>query len=218
MQSQSALEPLKPPCSTKFLATLDPAQLDQREMIIQQKIADLPATQAHCLRYWLNFLDDPFGSASAEMGPQVPSLLLDAVDLKIDRLKHSLIGTPIEIVLEAMSKLEKHRNIAYEGDVEAAMSDAKIMASWPADLFALAYKRIWERFTYRRAVLASDFYREIAGEIEIRRSALIRYEQRRTRWAEQLDRRKRRSTAQLTKEERAEMANAFAIIKQKVGI
>ena len=101
----------------------------------------------------------------------------------------AMVGTPLEIILQALAALEEHRGISYEGTEETALADARLMASWPADLFVDAYKRVWERFTYRRAVLASDFYAMIKGEMDLRRSQLARARQRRVRWAEQFARR-----------------------------
>jgi hypothetical protein len=52
--------------------------------------------------------------------------------------------------------------------------DVEILASWPRDLFHLAYRRCWENFAYRRMPEVADFKRAIADELAERQAHLTR--------------------------------------------
>lgn len=115
-----------------------------------------------------------------------PELVLELFDARIEEIVMSLRGTPVTVILSALKKLENHRGITYSGTEGNLLNDVKIMSRWPADLFAVAFLKIWESFTYRRAPVSSDFYEFVQGPYDRRLAHLDRVKRRRAKLAEQL--------------------------------
>lgn len=77
-------------------------------------------------------------------------------------------GRP-EAVLSALATIAERRGLALPCGLGLDL-DVEIMAEWPEDLFALAFKRVWTTFGYRRMPEVADFERAIHAELHERRA------------------------------------------------
>jgi hypothetical protein len=79
---------------------------------------------------------------------------------------------PAEVLVALMTWADRRGHALPTG---AALDfDVEILASWPRDLFRLAYRRCWESFAYRRMPEVADFKRLIDDELAERQSRLMR--------------------------------------------
>jgi len=79
---------------------------------------------------------------------------------------------PAEVLVALMTWADRRGQALPTG---AALDfDIEILASWPRDLFRLAYRRCWESFAYRRMPEVADFKRLIDDELAERQSRLMR--------------------------------------------
>jgi hypothetical protein len=118
--------------------------------------------------------------AFAESWHDEPAWMVPA-DAAVERALPALIeqataalepGDPAEVLAALMTWAER-RGLALP--TGAALDfDIEILASWPRDLFRLAYRRCWESFAYRRMPEVADFKRLIEDELADRQAHLTR--------------------------------------------
>ena len=160
-------------------------------------LTSLSATQKRQVDAWSESWHDEPGIHL----PDPPDAVVAALPAAIAEARRSLApGDPAE-VLAALTTLAVRRGFAMPDDVALEM-DVEILASWPRDLWRLAFRRIWENFAYRRMPEVADFRKTIEAEMAERQDRLARLEtlrlkletaRLRHRWNEETRRRHRRS-------------------------
>lgn len=73
-----------------------------------------------------------------------------------------------QIVLDLITFAERHA-LPSPSD-EALQIDGEVIATWPPDLWRLAFRTLWETWTYRRMPAAGDFRSVIAADLATLRS------------------------------------------------